>query len=68
MVGYGFIVLNSIHAGEFFMLLLSSADFCQNYFFQNSLSGTLSECQTVWIQIRTDFLCGSKLFAKVISR
>ena len=31
-------------------LLLSSADFFQNYFFQKILSGTLSECQTVWIQ------------------
>ena len=31
-----------------------SADFFQNYLFQNILSETLSECQTVWIQIRTD--------------
>ena len=38
------------------MLLLSSADFFQNQFFQQILSGTLSECQTVWIQIRTDIL------------
>ena len=39
------------------MLLLSSADFFfQNYFFQKILSGILSECQTVWIQIRADIL------------
>ena len=31
------------------MLLLSSADF-----FLKILSGTLSECQTVWIQIRNE--------------
>ena len=47
-------------------LLLPSGDFYQIKLLQNILSGTLSECQTVWIQIRTDFL--SKLFAKVISR
>ena len=28
----------------------------QNYFFQKILSGALSECQMVWIQIRTDIL------------
>ena len=38
------------------MFLLSSADFFQNQLFQNILSGTLSECQAVWIQIRTDTL------------
>ena len=32
------------------MLLLSYADF------KNNLSGTLSECLTAWIQIRTDIL------------
>ena len=26
------------------------------FFFQKDLSGTLSECQTVWIQIRTDIM------------
>ena len=42
--------------------------------FQKILSGTLSECQMVCIQIRTDrtarcqFWYGSKLFAKVISK
>ena len=35
---------------------LSSADFFENELFQKNLSGTLSECQTVWIQIRTDTL------------
>ena len=46
------------------MLLLSFADIFskKHFFFKNILSGTLSECQTVWIQIRPDFL------AKVISR
>ena len=36
------------------MLLLSSADFFQNQFFQTILSGALLECQMVWIQIRSD--------------
>ena len=36
---------------------LSSDDFfSQNYLLQKILSGTLSKCQTVWIQIRTDVL------------
>ena len=35
----------------FFILLLSSADFFQNKLFQKILSGTLSVCHTVWIQI-----------------
>ena len=42
--------------------------FCKKFFQQLS---TLSECQTVWIQIRPTFCwtwSGSKLFAKVISR
>ena len=38
------------------MLLMSSADFFQNQPFQKRLSGTLSECQTIWIQIRTHTL------------
>ena len=38
------------------MLLLSSADFFQNLPFQKILSGTLSECQMVSIQIRFDIL------------
>ena len=38
------------------MLLLSSADFFQNLPSPKILSGTLSKCQTIWIQIRTDIL------------
>ena len=38
------------------MLLLSAADFFKINFFQKIISGALSECQTVWIQIRTDVL------------
>ena len=48
------------------MLLVSSADFFRNYlylkkvakieFFKKILSGTQSQCQTVWLQIRTDIL------------
>ena len=38
------------------MLLLSSAYFFQKQPFQKVLSGTLSECVTVWIQIMTDIL------------
>ena len=37
----------------FFFQFLSSADF-----FQKVLSGTPPECQTVWIQIRSDILSG----------
>ena len=35
-------------------LVLLSADFFQNYLFRKILSGIQSECQMVWIQIRTD--------------
>ena len=38
-----------IHAGYFFLLLLSSVFMCDNDF-----SGTVLECQTVWVQVRTD--------------
>ena len=37
--------LHYLHAGYFFMFLL---------FFQNILLGKLSECQIVWIQIKTN--------------
>ena len=47
-----FIHFNSLHAGKNFMLQLSSADFFKINFFQNFLSGTLSEYQMVWIQVR----------------
>ena len=54
------------------MLLLSSADFFKINFFQKNNSGTLSECQTVWILIRTDvrsvLIWILILFAKFISR
>ena len=36
------------------MLLLSSANFFQNIFFQKILSGTLTECHKVWTEIWTD--------------
>ena len=35
---------------------LSSAGFFQNQLFQKFLSGVQSECQTVWTQIRPDFV------------
>ena len=38
------------------MIFLSSADFSQNKLFQKIILETLSECQTVWIQIRPDIL------------
>ena len=45
------------------MFLLSSADFFSKLTFkkikinfQKILSGTLKECQTVWVQIRTDIM------------
>ena len=42
----------SLHAVQIFM--------CCHLLFQKILSGTLSECQTVWIKIRTDYV-GSDL-------
>ena len=44
--------LVSLHA------FLLSTDFFQNQLFLKILSGTRSECQTVWIQIRPDILSG----------
>ena len=38
------------------MLLLSSASFFSILTFSKMLTGTLSECQMVWIQIRNDIL------------
>ena len=52
------------------MLFLASADFFQNKFFLNSFR-TLSECQTVWIQIRTDSVSpdlGPNCLKRFISR
>ena len=45
--------LNSLDAGLFVMLLFSSVNFFDNFF-----SGTLYECQTFCIQIRTNILSG----------
>ena len=43
----------------FLWVFLSSADFFKiDFFLKKNLSGTLSECQTVWIQIRTDIVSG----------
>ena len=47
-----------MHAGLFFMLLLSSADVFL------SLSGTLSKCQMVWIQIILSVLIWVKTVRK----
>ena len=44
-----------MHARYFFLLLLLSADF-QNLSLQNIISVTLTECQMVWVQFRTDVL------------
>ena len=48
------------------MLLLLSADFFQNELFQKLISGTKSECQTIWMLCQS--WSGFKLFAKFISR
>ena len=40
------------------LILLSSADFLQNYNFLKIFSGILSKCQTVWNQIRPDVMSG----------
>ena len=39
-----------------FACLLSSANFFQNQLLKKILSGIPSECQTVWIEIRPEFL------------
>ena len=44
----------TLHTGYFLMFLLSSADIFFKYFFQKILTGTLSECQMLWIQIWID--------------
>ena len=67
-----FSLLKKIFNSACSKVTLLSADFFQNLLFQKIISGTPSECQMVWIQIRTDVIClswsWSKLFAKVISR
>ena len=40
------------------MLFLSAANFSQDKYFQKILSGIQSECQTVWIQSRSEVLSG----------
>ena len=53
------------------MLVLSSGCRLLTFFKNNLFKSFFQEhyqCQTVWIQVRTDFWSGSKLFAKVISR
>ena len=45
-------LVDSLHAGYFFMILLSSAEFFQDKLFQKNLLRTLLECQAVWIKIR----------------
>ena len=49
-------VINSLHAEYFMRLLLSSDDFESKLTFSKILTETLSECQMVCIQIRTDVL------------
>ena len=61
------VILILLHAGFCCHLLtFSKLTFSKLTFFQIILSGTLSKCQTVWIQIR--IWSGSKLFANVISK
>ena len=45
-------LFNSLHGVYFFMLLLLYAEFFSGSFF----SKTLTECPTVWIQIRIDLI------------
>ena len=49
-----FVLLTLCMLGNFSCLLLSSADFFQNCLYKIILSGILSECQTVCIQIGPD--------------
>ena len=44
------------HACWVILLAIVVCRFFQKHFFLKILSGTLSEYQTVWIQIRTDIL------------
>ena len=68
--------MDSLHAGYFFMFLLSSADFFQNKLFQKVLPGSLSVSNGLDPDqdnpdLRTDKtfnLIWSKLFAKIVSR
>ena len=54
-----------------FSCLFDVCWFFYNILFQNILSGTPSECQTLWIQVKANVKSGLiwvQLFAKVISR
>ena len=57
--------INSLPPGNFPFFL--SADFFLNQLFKKK-SGIPSECQTVWIQIRPDFLLGLICFQTVCKR
>ena len=48
--------------------LVHGGQFCNFFVICRLLSNQLPESQTVWIQIRTDIMSGSKLFTKVIRR
>ena len=50
--------LNLCMMDKFACFLLLAAFSFQNKLFQNIISGTPAECQTVWIQIRPDILSG----------
>ena len=62
------IITLSLHSGKFFMLLLSSADFFQNYFkrFFQEQYRSLKRFRSRSGRTRCLFSSGSKLFAKVI--
>ena len=46
----------------------SSTDFFQSQLFRKIISGILSECQTVWIQIRPDIYVGPDLGPNCLQR
>ena len=52
------IAKNSIHILEIYMLFCRLLIFLKNQYIWKFLSGIPSECQTVWIQIRSDILSG----------
>ena len=64
---------NSLHAGKFFRIFFCRLlTFSKFIFFQKILSGTVSECQTVRVQIKPDISMGliwfQTLLAKISSR
>ena len=48
--------INSLNLSCFSLFCCSMLTFFQIKLFQKILSGTLSQCQTIWIQISTDIL------------